>query len=124
MYATLLPAVSTIVRVSPARTAPLKVIVADAGIDGLVCSIPDGAFYVFPSCSGLYGRLTPDGRTLNTDTDVVEYFLDVAGVALVPGQAFGTPGYFRVSYAADINIVMSACERIQFACEKLIEKAS
>ena len=93
-------------------------------IDGLVCSIPDGAFYVFPSCSGLYGRLTPDGRTLNTDTDVVEYFLDVAGVALVPGQAFGTPGYFRVSYATDINIVMGACERIQFACEKLIEKAS
>ena len=92
-------------------------------IDGLTCAVPDGAFYVFPSCSGLYGRVTPDGRTLKTDADVVEYLLDNAGVALVPGEAFGTPGHFRASYATDIDVVMSACERIQLACEKLIEHA-
>jgi aspartate aminotransferase len=52
---------------------------------------------------------------------VVSYFLDTAGVALVPGQAFGFPGHFRVSYAADIDTLLSACERMQLACESLIE---
>lgn len=92
-------------------------------IDGLSCAVPDGAFYVFPSCAGLYGRVTPDGKVLKSDSDVVGYFLDNAGVALVAGQAFGTPGHFRVSYATDIDVVMIACERLQVACEKLIEKA-
>jgi aspartate aminotransferase len=90
-------------------------------IDGIDCSVPDGAFYVFPSCTGLFGRLAPNGQTLTSDTDVVSYFLDTAGVALVPGRAFGFPGHFRVSYATDIDTLMSACERIQLACEKLIE---
>jgi aspartate aminotransferase len=90
-------------------------------IDGIVCPVPDGAFYVFPSCAGLFGRLTIDGRTLKTDTDVVGYFLDTAGVALVPGRAFGFPGHFRVSYATDIDTLMSACERIRLACEELVE---
>ena len=91
-------------------------------IDGISCATPDGAFYVFPSCVGLYGRVTPDGRILDSDTDVVSYFLDTAGVALVPGQAFGSPGHFRVSYATDIDTLLIACERIQLACEKLIKK--
>jgi aspartate aminotransferase len=69
----------------------------------------------------LFGRLAPNGQTLASDTDVVNYFLDTAGVALVPGQAFGFPGHFRVSYATDIDTLLSACERIQLACEKLIE---
>jgi aspartate aminotransferase len=90
-------------------------------IDGIVCSVPDGAFYVFPSCAGLLGRLTTDGQTLVSDTDVVSYLLNTAGVALVPGQAFGFPGHFRVSYATDIGTLLSACERIQLACENLME---
>ena len=90
-------------------------------IDGIDCPVPDGAFYVFPSCTGLFGRLTTDGRKLSCDTDVVSYFLDTAGVALVPGQAFGFPGHFRVSYATDIDTLLSACERMQLACEDLIE---
>ncbi|MBL11103.1 MAG: aspartate aminotransferase [Acidiferrobacteraceae bacterium] len=92
-------------------------------INGLICHIPDGAFYVFPSCKGLYGRVTPDGITLESDTDVVGYFLDAAGVALVPGEAFGASGYFRVSYATDIEIVSNACERLQKASLKLVERA-
>ncbi len=89
-------------------------------IDGISCSIPDGAFYVFPSCVDLFGRLTPNGVKLETDSDVVGYFLDAAGVALVPGEAFGYPGHFRVSYATNIDTLLSACERIQRACEQLI----
>ena len=90
-------------------------------IDGIACPVPDGAFYVFPSCAGLFGLLTPNGQMLKTDTDVVSYFLDTAGVALVPGQAFGFPGHFRISYATDIDTLLSACARIEFACEKLIQ---
>ncbi|MBO67518.1 MAG: aspartate aminotransferase [Acidiferrobacteraceae bacterium] len=89
-------------------------------IYGIECSIPDGAFYVFPSCADLLGHLTPDGDTLKTDSDIVKFFLDTAGVALVPGEAFGYPGYFRASYATDIDTLLRACERLRTASEKLI----
>ena len=89
-------------------------------LPGIECAMPDGAFYVFPSCSGLLGNLTPDGHTLNTDSQVVEYFLDTAGVALVPGEAFGYPGHFRASYATDIDTLLQACERLRIASERLI----
>ena len=90
-------------------------------IDGIDCDVPDGAFYVFPSCVGLFGHLTPDGRCLSNDTDVATYFLDTARVTVVPGEAFGFPGHFRISYATSIETLVEACERIKLACEKLIK---
>ena len=68
-------------------------------IDGLQCSMPDGAFYVYPSCAGVIGKKTPDGKLLETDSDYVTYLLDAEGVACVQGTAFGLSPYFRISYA-------------------------
>ena len=56
-------------------------------IPGLSCLPPDGAFYVFPSCAGLIGKTTPSGKVLETDFDVVMYFLDAVGVAVIDGTA-------------------------------------
>ena len=74
-------------------------------IPGLDCPMPEGAFYVYPSAKGLLGRQIA-GRTANTTTELAEIILDEAEVAVVPGEAFGTPGYVRLSYAlgdADIE---------------------
>jgi aspartate aminotransferase len=88
-------------------------------VDGIECSVPVGAFYVFPSCAGLIGRKTPDGKTLETDTDVITYFLDAEGVACVQGSAFGLEPYFRISYATSDAALEEACMRIGRAVAKL-----
>lgn len=88
-------------------------------IDGLVCSRPRGAFYAFPDCTGLLGRRAPDGRLITTDTELCEYFLDRAGVAVVPGLAFGAPGHFRLSYAYAQSALEQALERIAAASAAL-----
>jgi aspartate aminotransferase len=89
------------------------------GIESITCATPDGAFYVYPSCQGLNGAISPDGTRLENDTDVCAYLLEAAKVTVVPGEAFGSPGYFRVSYALGIDQLVEACDRIQLACEKL-----
>ena len=68
-------------------------------IDGITCLKPEGAFYVFPNCTGLIGKQTKNGKTLSSDEDVVTALLEDAGVAVVQGSAFGLAGYFRISYA-------------------------
>lgn len=67
-------------------------------IPGLVCPEPEGAFYAFPSVAGVLGR-TVRGRVLDSSATLCEVVLDEAEVALVPGEAFGAPGYVRLSYA-------------------------
>ena len=67
-------------------------------IPGVTCPEPEGAFYCYPSVKGLLGR-TIRGRTPSTSAELAELVLEEAGVAVVPGEAFGTPGYFRLSYA-------------------------
>jgi aspartate aminotransferase len=67
-------------------------------IPGVQCPEPEGAFYCYPSVKGLLGK-TLRGRTPATSAELAELVLDEAGVAVVPGEAFGTPGYFRLSYA-------------------------
>jgi len=67
-------------------------------IGGVVCPEPQGAFYCYPSVKGLLGRQIA-GRRPRTSTQLAELILDEAEVAVVPGEAFGTPGYFRLSYA-------------------------
>ena len=67
-------------------------------IPGVECPVPEGAFYCYPSVKGLLGK-TLRGRTPQTSAELAELALDEVGVAVVPGEAFGTPGYFRLSYA-------------------------
>ena len=67
-------------------------------IPGVVCPEPQGAFYCYPSVKGLLGRELA-GRRPRTSAELAELILDEAEVAVVPGEAFGTPGYFRLSYA-------------------------
>ncbi|CAA9346200.1 MAG: Aspartate aminotransferase [uncultured Frankineae bacterium] len=67
-------------------------------IPGVTCPEPEGAFYCYPSVKGVLGR-TLRGRTPQTSAELAELVLEEAGVAVVPGEAFGTPGYFRLSYA-------------------------
>ncbi len=67
-------------------------------IDGFYCPEPEGAFYAFPSVEGVLGR-TINGRLVTSSTELAEVILDEAKVAVVPGEAFGAPGYFRFSFA-------------------------
>ncbi|HEY5014777.1 MAG TPA: pyridoxal phosphate-dependent aminotransferase [Acidimicrobiia bacterium] len=69
-----------------------------AGIDGVRCLEPEGAFYCFPSFEGVLGRDIA-GRRPATTLELCEVLLDVAKVAIVPGEAFGAPGYCRLSFA-------------------------
>ena len=87
--------------------------------NGMSCRTPEGAFYVYPSCSGVIGKTTPDGVTIETDTDFVSHLLDVEGVAVVPGTVFGLAPYIRISYAAATAALEEACKRIQRACAAL-----
>jgi len=67
-------------------------------IDGVTCPEPQGAFYAYPSVKGVLGR-TIRGRTPTSSAELADIVLDEAEVAVVPGEAFGTPGYLRMSYA-------------------------
>lgn len=91
--------------------------------DGITCLTPEGAFYVYPSCAGVLGKTTPDGKTIKTDEDFAAYVLETEGVAVVHGAAFGLSPFFRISYATSDKILEDACTRIQRACSKLNGKA-
>ena len=69
-----------------------------SGIEGVTCMVPEGAFYAFPSFEGVLGR-TLRGRTVGDTLELSEVLLEEAKVAIVPGEAFGTPGYARLSFA-------------------------
>ena len=88
-------------------------------IDGLSCLTPQGAFYVYPSCEGVLGKETPDGKEISNDEDFMTYLLESEGIAGVHGAAFGLSPYFRLSYATSDEILKDACARIKRACEKL-----
>ena len=88
-------------------------------IDGINCSIPPGAFYVYPSCEGIIGKKTSAGNTINTDKDFMNFLLESEGMAGVHGEAFGLSPYFRLSYATDEKTLADACNRIERACNNL-----
>jgi aspartate aminotransferase len=67
-------------------------------IPGVICPEPQGAFYAYPSVKGLLGRPL-HGRTASSSAELADLILDEVEVAVVPGEAFGTPGYLRLSYA-------------------------
>lgn len=80
---------------------------------------PDGAFYVYPSCAGLIGRVTLAGKALATDLDVAMYFLEAAGVAVLDGGAYGLSHYLRLSIAVPVDVIEAACARLAEACATL-----
>ncbi len=88
-------------------------------IEGIECNTPNGAFYVFPSCSGLYGKKTAKGEEIKNDNDFASYILEEALVAVVPGIAFGAEGFFRISYAAGEDFLKDAMQRIKKAVDAL-----
>jgi aspartate/methionine/tyrosine aminotransferase len=81
-------------------------------IDGVECPEPEGAFYVYPSVKGLLGK-TFRGRTALTSAELADLILDEVEVAVVPGEAFGTPGYLRLSYALGDDDIMEGISRLQ-----------
>lgn len=96
------------------------VVAALNAIPGIDCLVPDGAFYVFPSCAALLGQKTPDGKTLETDADFCAYLLSAIGLAIVPGRAFGSPGHLRLSYAYAREDLKDGCRRLESAVRKLV----
>ncbi len=87
---------------------------------GLSCPTPEGAFYVYPDASGVMGKTTAKGKKIETDADLIDYFLDDYRVAAVHGAAFGLSPGFRISYATSTEILEEACIRIQSACAALV----
>ncbi|MBR6925681.1 MAG: pyridoxal phosphate-dependent aminotransferase [Bacteroidaceae bacterium] len=87
-------------------------------IPGLEVNEPQGAFYVFPRCSAYFGK-TDGTRTINTSTDFALYLLEVAHVATVGGDAFGSPECFRMSYATSDDNIREAMRRIGKALKQL-----
>jgi aspartate/methionine/tyrosine aminotransferase len=81
-------------------------------IGGVVCPEPRGAFYAYPSVKGLLGR-EYDGTLVETSADLAELILDRAEVAVVPGEAFGSPGYLRLSYALGDDDLVEGITRLQ-----------
>jgi aspartate aminotransferase len=81
-------------------------------IDGVVCPTPHGAFYAYPSVKGLLGKEYA-GRVIASSADLAEYILDEAEVAIVPGEAFGSDGYLRLSYALGDDDLIEGITRLQ-----------
>ena len=80
-------------------------------IDGVTCPLPEGAFYVYPSVKDVIGR-TIRGRVADSSAELASIILDEAEVAVVPGEAFGTPGYLRLSYALGDDDLFEGASRI------------
>jgi aspartate aminotransferase len=81
-------------------------------IPGVTCPEPLGAFYAYPSVKALLGREI-NGRTATSSAELAEIILDEAEVAVVPGEAFGTPGYLRLSYALSDSDLVEGITRLQ-----------
>ena len=81
-------------------------------INGFMCPEPGGAFYVYPSVKNVLGK-TINGKTINSSLDLANIALEESDVALVPGEAFGTPGYIRMSYALSDKDLIEGVTRLQ-----------
>ncbi len=90
-----------------------------SAVQGIHAPKPEGAFYLFPQCSDYYGTVAPSGRTINSSDDLCFYLLEEHLVALVPGAAFGDPNGIRISYAASMDNLQKAFDRIIFGLSQL-----
>ena len=87
-------------------------------VPGLEVNVPEGAFYLFPKCSNFFGK-TNGKYVINNSTDFALYLLEEGHVATVAGDAFGSPDYFRMSYATSDDNIIEALSRIKDVLSKL-----
>ena len=87
-------------------------------IPGLITNVPQGAFYIFPNVSSYFGKKIND-RTIRNAVDLSMYLLDDAHVAVVPGEAFGSPNCIRISYATALQKLTEALIRLKNALAQL-----
>ena len=87
-------------------------------IPGVKCFSPEGAFYVFPNVSGVYGG-SFKGKKISGSAQLLDYLLDEANVAVVPGAAFGSDSHIRLSYATSMKNIEEGIKRIKEAISKL-----
>jgi aspartate aminotransferase len=95
------------------------VVKAFSATPGVTCHNPEGAFYAFASCEGLLGKRTPQGKTIESALDFEAYLLDQANVAVLGGESYGVPGFFRISFASSMEVLEECCSRIARACAEL-----
>ncbi len=88
-------------------------------MNGITCRVPEGAFYVFPSCKGVIGKVDESNNKISNDEEFTTSLLEQAGVAVVQGSAFGLEGYFRISYATSDENLKNACVRMREFLSKL-----
>ena len=88
-------------------------------MNGITCRVPEGAFYVFPSCKGVIGKVDESNNKNSNDEEFTTSLLEHAGVAVVQGSAFGLEGYFRISYATSDENLKNACVRMRDFLNKL-----
>ena len=96
-----------------------KVVAELNRIPGVTCHLPEGAFYVYPSCAGVIGSKTPDGQVIRTDNEFVLYLLEAQNLALLQGEAYGVSPFFRISYATSMERLEEGLRRLRLACEAL-----
>ena len=77
-------------------------------INGIECQPSQGTFYIFPNIKGVMQRLG-----INTDIEFAEFLIEKAGIAVVPGSAFGAPGFVRISFATSMENLTQAMERLE-----------
>ncbi|WP_347554136.1 aminotransferase class I/II-fold pyridoxal phosphate-dependent enzyme [Robbsia sp. KACC 23696] len=90
-----------------------------AEAQGIAIGRPKGAFYHFPCVRDLIGKRTPEGRLLETDGDIVQYFTECAGVATLEGSVYGVGPYLRLSFATSDAAIREGCRRLVVACNAL-----
>ena len=97
-----------------------RMVSALAAIPGVSCRTPEGAFYAFADFRGLYGISTPHAASgkLENDLEIAKFLIEEAGVAAVPGSAFGAPGYLRFSYATSEAIIDQGIGALRAAVER------
>lgn len=88
------------------------------GVEGVKTNLPNGAFYIFPEVSYFFGKSNGES-TINNSTDLCMYLLNKGHVGVVPGEAFGAPGYIRISYAASEDTLREAISRMKTALDAL-----
>ena len=84
-------------------------------IPGISCRQPDGAFYVFPCVKGLIGRTNPAGKKMESDVDVMNFFLEFAKVATIDGSSYGLSPYLRLSFATSMDNIEKGCKAMNQA---------
>ncbi|MEP3052631.1 pyridoxal phosphate-dependent aminotransferase [Ascidiaceihabitans sp.] len=89
--------------------------------EGISCPVPEGAFYVYPSISGVIGKTSAGGTKIENDEIFANALLEETGVAVVFGAAFGLSPNFRVSYATSDEALKEACTRIQTFCASMTD---